>query len=38
MKLVSTTALAKILGVLPKELFADLLKAELVSKEDGTWV
>lgn len=38
MKLVSTTALAKVLGVLPKELFADLLKAELVSKEDGTWV
>tara|TARA_B100001540_G_scaffold182444_1_gene160916 strand:- start:3093 stop:3983 length:891 start_codon:yes stop_codon:yes gene_type:complete len=38
MKLVSTTALAKVLGVLPNELFADLLKAELVSKEDGTWV
>jgi len=37
MKLVSTTALAKVLGVLPKELFADLLKAELVSKEAGAW-
>jgi hypothetical protein len=31
MKLVSTTALAKVLDVLPKALFAALLKAELVS-------
>jgi len=36
-KLVSTTALAKVLGVLPKELFSDLLKCELVYKEADAW-
>jgi len=37
MKLLSTTALAKTLGAVPKELFAKLLKLEFITKEADAW-
>lgn len=38
MKLISTTALAKNFGIVPKELFAHLLDQELIINEGGSWV
>ena len=38
MKKVSTTALAKSIGISAKELFAQLLKFGLIHKEDNSWV
>lgn len=38
MKLVSTTALSKSLGITTKELFATLLNQGLIKKEDEKWV
>lgn len=37
MKCVSTTKLAKSLGISAKELFAHLLERELIAKEDDSW-
>ncbi len=38
MKLISTTALSKSLGITTKELFSTLLKQELIQKDGDVWV